>query len=603
MALFFVMFNDATNITSEFTQSFLRSSSRSGDNCKDSCFDIVNTHDIHNNTNHTLGMIIKSLTRRQIAEYIPITFIYGNHRLAINDTSADGMQPFEYPWVFSQKQQMSIIANGTNKLLGNGEIYNYTDLVNSYGISNELQSECDMEIPLYIYSKNTNKIPVERMKDIVKKLDGEYVLIIVENSQTIFLENQSIFVARDALGLKSAYSVIRRTGNKYFCMVVSELKEIPKSVINGNVRISQLIRNSILSLPDGNNIISQEDVVNRYIDISNCKYNIPNSETLEICYKLFRETIISAVRKRIVSDCCVGVFVSGDFNSSLLLGILLSEYSYVGYSLENIVLFTTDTGCVNNTKYCIEYFQKKYDITFRHYTVNISDIDVITNEIPNIISITETCNPECIYRTLVPYFLCKFIKNSNLNVKVIYTGEHFGLVYGSDFYNSSNLQEIQTKTCDAIDSASKDVFPLLDKVYTNFGMEVRYPYTDTSFVDLVLSINPLLRKPQIYNTNISPIPSDKYIIRKAFSLSECEYIDEILLWSLIEKSQNTISSVSDIRIKYNSTVDNNTSALLQQFYTKFKNNLLVNASISIKSCEDVFDLFCFKTLCDSLNIC
>ena len=71
--------------------------------------------------------------------YLNKNIILGFHRLAINDLSVYGNQPFYY----STKE-----FNYT--LICNGEIYNHTDLQKEYNINVSSTSDCAVLLPLFL---------------------------------------------------------------------------------------------------------------------------------------------------------------------------------------------------------------------------------------------------------------------------------------------------------------------------------------------------------------------------------------------------------------------------------------------------------------------
>ena len=71
--------------------------------------------------------------------HIDKNYIVGFHRLAINDLSVSGNQPFYY-------------STDTHNyiLVSNGEIYNHLFLEEKYRINTESTSDCEVLLPLFI---------------------------------------------------------------------------------------------------------------------------------------------------------------------------------------------------------------------------------------------------------------------------------------------------------------------------------------------------------------------------------------------------------------------------------------------------------------------
>jgi hypothetical protein len=74
-----------------------------------------------------------------------------------------------------------------------------------------------------------------------------------------------------------------------------------------------------------------------------------------------------------------------------------------------------------------------------------------------------------------------------------------------------------------------DVFNnnILKTVPLTYGLEIRLPYLDDSFVDYIKNLDSILKEKRSYKANTKPI--DKYIIRK--SLEDSHLLPVELLWS------------------------------------------------------------------------
>ena len=110
-------------INIDFSKSFIKMKHRGEDDTQ------VITESSPIITNFNISQISNYLSKREISEYCPFTFQYGYHRLSINDISLDGSQPFENPILHKSLKYPEIRNRPKRKLLCNGEIYNYKELV------------------------------------------------------------------------------------------------------------------------------------------------------------------------------------------------------------------------------------------------------------------------------------------------------------------------------------------------------------------------------------------------------------------------------------------------------------------------------------------
>ena len=119
--------------------------------------------------------------------------IFGFHRLAINDLSESGMQPF---------------INDNIYLICNGEIYNYKTLKNEYFLNTKSNSDCEVIIHLY---------KLLGIEETCKSLDGVFSFVLYDKNKDI------VYVARDPFGVRPLFIGYTIDSELFVC---SELKGI-----------------------------------------------------------------------------------------------------------------------------------------------------------------------------------------------------------------------------------------------------------------------------------------------------------------------------------------------------------------------------------------
>lgn len=197
----------------------------------------------------------------------------GFNRLAINDKTDKGMQPFEF-----------------SDLIGvfNGEIYNADELRKEFSL--ETKSNSDTEIILPLFEKLGSSV--------IHHLDGFFSGIIYDN------KNKETFLLRDYIGKKPLFY---GNSNNY-SFIVSELKAIDfiddfKTVPKG---FSEL-KNGVIKLIE--------------------KHQIPFTSKDNL-----KETLVEAVKKRIPkNEKQFGVFLSGGLDSSIIASIVAKYADNVIY--------------------------------------------------------------------------------------------------------------------------------------------------------------------------------------------------------------------------------------------------------------------------------
>jgi asparagine synthase (glutamine-hydrolysing) len=150
------------------------------------------------------------------------------------------------------------------------------------------------------------------------------------------------------------------------------------------------------------------------------------------------------------------------------------------------------------------------------------------------------------------FFLLKYISEKT-NVKVLLSGEGLDELCGySNLFNLNDL-DFQTKSIDLLNNLSKYELLRSDKISGSMGLELRYPFLDKNFVEYILTIHPLLKRPQI--SSFSKVPIEKYIIRKAFdnlSIPNGFFIDRDILWA---SRQDINSSINELPLRLHNYYD------------------------------------------------
>ena len=222
-------------------------------------------------------------------------------RLSINDLSSDGNQPFELGKITS---------------FVNGEIYNANLLKKKYFSSTKFISKSDSEIIPHMY----NKFGI----DFIQFLDGMFSIVIIDD-----LKNK-IYLIKDSFGKKPLYY---KKDDKSNCIIFSSESRInnEKSQLNKkNLKtllyfqfkfFDQSIYKDINSIPPGS-----------YLEYDNKKLNIVKWYQPKICKvpkqnieKIFLKLFNKAIKKRLMADVMMGVFLSGGIDSNLIATSLYQQ--------------------------------------------------------------------------------------------------------------------------------------------------------------------------------------------------------------------------------------------------------------------------------------
>jgi asparagine synthase (glutamine-hydrolysing) len=249
--------------------------------------------------------------------YADNTCILGHRRLSIIDLSEKGHQPF-------------VSDDGRYQLVYNGEIYNYIELREELEkIGWKFRSETDTEVLLKAY--------LEYGKKCLHRFNGMFAFAVYDSVK------KTLFLARDRVGIKPLYYILDNS-TLFFASELKALCGIPvvKLSVNLQCLFDYLVFNrtdihdetfftGIKRIPKG--YYASFDIdglkIRQWWNPEDYLNDIPDEDFSEIQREI-EEILISAVRLRMRSDVPVGSCLSGGLDSSILVGILFTNYSVPG---------------------------------------------------------------------------------------------------------------------------------------------------------------------------------------------------------------------------------------------------------------------------------
>lgn len=231
----------------------------------------------------------------------------GHRRLTIVDLEG-GRQPFASD-------------DDVLRLVYNGEVYNHPEL------SRELESRghryrtrCDTETVLRLYQ--------EHGAECVQRMRGMYAFAVWDR------ERESLFLARDRLGIKPLYYAHLADGALCFASEMKALLELgavepelnlealPDYLANHAPSGPETLFRRIRRLPPGHTLQwrSGETRLDRYWEPS--FEPLPPEEVGASPPATFRELFTESVRMRLMADVPLGVFLSGGIDSASITGVM-----------------------------------------------------------------------------------------------------------------------------------------------------------------------------------------------------------------------------------------------------------------------------------------
>ena len=207
----------------------------------------------------------------------------------------------------------------------NGEIFNFNELKKELANKgHKFRTFNDTEVLVHLYE--------EYGFDLCDELDGQFAFLIYDRIK------KTIFAARDNFGVCPFFYTIKN-GTFYFASEIKALLKHPNIKPEVNLKALDMIFTfpgiispytmfkDIFSLKPGCALIyNGVDLKTfEYWDLNfPLKDDIDNSKTIEEVTENLEKLLTDSVKKRLLSDVPVGLYVSGGLDSSLVTGIVHS---------------------------------------------------------------------------------------------------------------------------------------------------------------------------------------------------------------------------------------------------------------------------------------
>lgn len=394
-------------------------------------------------------------------------YMFKFFRLAIIDISHAGDQPFE---------------DNNFMVLCNGEIYNHKKIRNEYVYPYISHSDCEVLMPL---------LEKHNLKDVCGIIDAEFAFVAYDK------KNKKLLAARDPMGIRPLFYGYCDNGKIAFASEIKALIGICKD---------------ITPFPPGHYYDGEKMLpYNELYNINTAKYTDFDEILINI-----REKLINGVVKRLDADVPVGFLLSGGLDSSLVCSIATRHLN------KKIVTFAIG---LDHNPIDLGYARQMADyLGTDHHEVIFSREDVY-RELKNVIKAIESWDVTTIRASTPMYILCKYIRE-NSKVRVLLSGEVSDELFGYKYTDfAPDASEFQKESQKRIKELYMYDVLRADRCIAGNSLEARVPFSDTDFIEYVMSIDPEIKLNK-YNMG-------KYLLRKAFDISETnktEFLPHEILW-------------------------------------------------------------------------
>jgi asparagine synthase (glutamine-hydrolysing) len=385
-------------------------------------------------------------------------------------------------------------ASGEHWLVGNGEIYNHQKVRRTLG-DDPYRTQSDNEVALRLLEK--------RGPDALGELEGMYALLSATE------DGESFVAARDPVGIKPLYWTggrdrIRRGDEVRFASEISAF--------------DREWRPAVEVFPPGY-YWTPERGLQRFASAvvpSNGNGHSGRSEPSQDDLDETRDTLIASVRRQMMGDVPVGVFLSGGLDSTLVAAIAARYYAERGERLMTFAVGVEGSPDVLAARQAAQYLGT--DHHERLYTAEeaLAAVGPVVRAIEHF--------DVSLVRSAVPNYL--LAEMTARHVKVVLTGEgadelFAGYVYFRDIADPDQLHDELVANVNGLHNLN---LQRCDRVTMAHSLEARVPFLDREVIALAL------RLPAAWKVASDDVP-EKRLLRQAFD----GWLPHELLWR--EKAQ------------------------------------------------------------------
>ncbi len=359
--------------------------------------------------------------------------------------------------------------DGSIQIVYNGEIYNFPELRAALAPRHILRTRTDTEVIVHSYE--------EHGPECVRLFDGMFAFALVDGD--------ALFLARDPLGVKPLYYALA-DGRLYFASEVKALLPITSDV---------------QEFPPGHWFHSELGW-RQYFDLEDL-FPSPPRDTWE---EMLQDVLVASVKKRLIADVPVGVFLSGGLDSSLVAA-LMKEH------IPDLHSFCVGTSQGQDPLYARRVAHYLGTV---HHERFYTESEMI-RALPTVIYHLESFDFALVRSAVANYFVAQLAKDF---VKVVLVGEGADELFGGYHYlkEISDEKQLHRELVTITNQLHNSNLQRVDRMTMAHGIEGREPYLDLELVKLALAIPPHLKR-------------SKYIVRAAFE----GLLPEEILWREKEK--------------------------------------------------------------------
>jgi asparagine synthase (glutamine-hydrolysing) len=376
-------------------------------------------------------------------------------------------------------------AGETTWIVGNGEIYNHERLTAGLP-EGMLQTRSDTEAALHM-------VMIEGPA-AVAKLNGMFAIAMVD-------ADGGGLVARDPMGVKPLYWIT----DEDVTLFASELRAF-----------DEVDRPRVEAFPPGCLWTPAAGVV-RYADAVPVEVRPARRAQTELWDNVVldqvRDAVIAAVRRRMMSDVGVGVFLSGGLDSAIVAAIAAREVAPTGEPLPTFAVGTPESADLAAARKVAAHIGSDH----HEVVVTAGDLEEALDEA---VTVIEHFDPRLV-RSAVPNLL--LARAAAKQVKVVLTGEGADELFAgyshqhtTEFADPDALHGELVRSLEQLHGLN---LQRCDRTTMYYGLEAREPFLDSALVRTAMRLPPEWKQR-------TGGRQEKAILREAFR----DWLPDELLW-------------------------------------------------------------------------
>ncbi|PIC22786.1 hypothetical protein B9Z55_016723 [Caenorhabditis nigoni] len=375
------------------------------------------------------------------------------------------------------------IVGGGLSVVCNGEIYNHQSLKIDcpYTLKNG-GSDCAAIITSFIKHN-------EDLKETCASLDGVFAFIMADS--------KNVYIGRDPIGVRPLFYGYNSNGSLLIGSEVKCIEELCERVEYFPPGCCATISLAAPSRPiQPQQYYSVPSIADRFLSI-------------ECTQTLVRDILVKSVEKRLMGNRNFGFMLSGGLDSSLIASIATR------FLKQKPVAFSVgfeDSPDLEAARKVADYLKIPHEVLV---ITPQQCIDII----PEVVFALETFDPLIIRCGIAHYLLCQHISKSS-DVKVLLSGEGADELFGSYAYmqRAPNALHLHKEILRRMQHLHQYDVLRCDRSTSCHGLEIRVPFLDKRFIDLVSRLPPTYK--------LMPMKLEKHLLRSAFE----GWLPDEVLW-------------------------------------------------------------------------